>query len=398
MIKEKGSKKNRILAVIFISVLFFGFLKNGSYVTIETLFTYLSQDSYTDESLSISEIENEYSSTLYHKKDLINLNGAMASALRMQGLYGNMGMYITDDNYIVSGYPYTTTDYEYKQIVSFSEFLEANGINLMYINEPTKYINDKTFIEEFGVDTYSNRNMDLFLKRIKNAGINTIDLRDNIVEEKIDVKDLFYRTDHHWTAPAGLWATKIIAQGLNDTCKYDIDTSIFDKENFDFVKWNNCWLGEQGRKVSEAYVGLDDYTEIKPNFSTSYTFFNQDGTTYEGTFDNFINEDVYNTDIDVYENSSWHYSYKRINCINNNIDAGRVLIIGDSFSHVTQPFLSLGIHQVDSLILRDYDTSFNLRDYIVENGYDTVIVAYAQFMVGAHDDINSANYRMFTFE
>ena len=30
--------------------------------------------------------------------------------------------------------------------------------------------------------------------------------------------------------------------------------------------------------------------------------------------------------------------------------------------------------------------------------YDTVIIAYAQFMLGSHDDPSSANYRMYSFE
>ena len=72
--------------------------------------------------------------------------------------------------------------------------------------------------------------------------------------------------------------------------------------------------------------------------------------------------------------------------------------MADSYDHVTVPFLSLGVHEVDSMFLRNFDDSFSLRNFILENGYDTVIVAYAQFMVGAHDDETSANYRMFTFE
>ena len=398
MTQENSSMKSRILAIVFVIVLLSGFLKNGSYMTTEKIFAYLAQDKYTEKSLSVSAIESEYTSTLWHKKDLINLNGAMARNLGMQGFYGNMGMYVTDDNYIVSGYPYTTTDYEYEQTLAFRDFLEANGVNLLYVNEPTKYLDDNLFSAEFGVETYGNRNIDLFLSRIRDAGLNTIDLRDSIVDENINIEDLFYRTDHHWTTPAGLWATKIIAQGLNDTCGYDIDTSILDEGNFDYTEWHDCWLGEQGRKVAESYVGLDDYTEVKPKFETSYVFRKGDGTTYEGTFDNFINEGVYNTENDVYENRSWHYSYNRINCINNNVDYGKVLILGDSYDQVTQPFLSLVVHQVDSLILRDYDDSFSLRSYIIENGYDTVIVAYAQFMVGAHDNKSSANYRMFSFE
>lgn len=40
----------------------------------------------------------------------------------------------------------------------------------------------------------------------------------------------------------------------------------------------------------------------------------------------------------------------------------------------------------------------SVRDLIESGDYDTVIIAYAQFMIGAHDDETNANYRMFTFD
>lgn len=389
----------KIIAAIFVGTLVIGFVKNGSYNEISKLTNYLSQKDFDrEDSLSISSLESEFSASLINQKDLINLNGSMAKALGMKSFYKSKGVYVNDQKYVVSAYAQTSTDYEYEETVDFKNFLESNGINLLYVNEPTKYVDDSVFTYEFGIETYSNRNMDLFLNRIREAGVNTIDLRDNIREEGINVYDLFYRTDHHWTTSAGLWATQIMAEGLNDYCGYDIDTSIYNIENYNVTSWENCWLGEQGRLVAETYIGLDDYSEIKPNFETDYTFKNDDGTTYDGTFDNFVSEKTYNLENDVYENGSWHYSYNRIDCINNNVENGKILLIGDSFDHVTIPFLSLAVHEIDSLILRSYDESFSLRDYILRNGYDTVIVAYAQFMVGAHDNSDSANYRMFSFE
>lgn len=398
MIIENNMTK-RIVAVIFTFVLFLGFIKNGSYNTIGSFVDYMKQQDYGAEgALSVSGIETDYSSGMWKHKELIDLNGLLANKLNMHGLYSDIGMYVTDDKYIVSASPYTSTDYEVDETIALRDYLAANGVNLLYVNEPTKYVDDSLFKREFGIETFSNRNMDLFMERIDAAGVNTIDLRDNIKKDGINVFDLFYRTDHHWTVPAGLWATKIIAEGLNEYCGYSIDTSVFNEDNYIRTDWNECWLGEQGRKVAETYVGLDNYTELKPNFETNYTFKSSDGTTYDGTFDSFINESVYNTENDVYVNGSWHYSYNRIDCINNNIENGKVLIMGDSYDHVTQPFLSLQVHEVDSLILRSYDDSFSLRDFIISNGYDTVIIAYAQFMVGAHDNPSSANYRMFSFD
>lgn len=397
--EKESSVIKRMVAIVFIVVLSIGFIKSGSYKTVESLFDYLKQDDKNAEgAVSMSGIETNYNAGLWKQKDLIDYNGFMAKQIHMQGYYSNMGMYITDNGYIVSRSEKTTSDYEYEQTIAFRDYLEANGVHLLFVNEMTKYDDDSLFRNSFGVETYSNRNMDTYLSRIRAAGVNTIDLRDNIHQEGINIFDLFYRTDHHWTAPAGLWATRIMADGLNKYCGYNIDLSIYDQENYEIKKWDSCWLGEQGRKVAVTYVGLDDYTEVKPKFETSYTFINGDGTTYEGTFDNFINEAVYNTENNVYTNGSWHYSYNRINCINNNIKHGKILILGDSFDHVTHCFLSLGVREVDSIVLRSYDNTFSLRDFIINNGYDTVVIAYAQFMVGAHDNPSSANYRMFTFE
>ena len=394
----KSSASKKFLSIIFVFFLFVEFFKNGSYQTIDVFLDYFKQKNYDETATTIKEIENKYTSEIWKHRELIDINGFMAGKLNMHGLYSDMGMYITDDKYIVSASEYTSTDYEVNETVDFRNYLEENGINLLYVNEPTKYIDDELFIKEFGVETYSNQNADLFLKRIKQEGVNTIDLRDNIREENIDVSDLFYRTDHHWTTAAGLWATSIMADGLNKYCGYNIDTSYFDEDRFIKNEWKECWLGEQGRKMSLQYVGLDDYTELKPNYKTSFTFEESDGTTYDGNFDDFVDESIYNLDNDVYENGSWHYSYNLKNCINNNVDTGKVLIIGDSYAHVIQPFLSLQVHEVDCIILRNYERNFNLRDFIISSKYDTVIIAYAQFMIGAHDDPESANYRMFMFK
>ncbi|MCM1216602.1 MAG: hypothetical protein NC331_10130 [Lachnospiraceae bacterium] len=396
MIRENMIKK--LFAAVFVMALFVGFVKSGSYLEIQKLADYLRQDmDPSDAEKVLNLLEAEFSSTVWNQQDLINLNGSMARLLNMQGFYSDMGMYVTDDLYIVSASDDTSTDYEFDEVAAFSAFLEENGINLLYVNEPTKYMDDALFSEEFGIETYSNRNADVFIARLRDAGIPVIDLRDDIRADGLDIFDLFYRTDHHWTTRAGLWAAQVIAGGLNEYCGYDIDTSIYDEMNYTFREWSECWLGEQGRKIAETYVGLDDYTEISPDFPTSYTFRSDDGD-HEGTFDDFINESVYNLENNVYENESWHYSYRQIDCINHNIESGKVLIIGDSYEQVTEPFLSLGIRETDILSMRDYTDSFSLREHILQNGYDTVIICYAQFMIGAHDDPSSANYRMFSFD
>lgn len=393
----RTGNNSKYVTVIIAAFIFLTFIRSDFFIVFENLSKYLQQDAVGEQTVSMGTIENDYVSALLNKQLYIDLNGFMAKTMGMHGYYSNIGIYITDDEYVVSRRKETSTDYEYEQTVSFKNFLDMNGINLLYVNKPEKYIDDAFFLDQFGIPTYGNRNADLFLERISAAGIDYIDLRENIKCDQMSSQNMFYRTDHHWTVPSGLWAAGKIAEGLNRFCGYSIDLSLYDQANFTFTKYESCWLGEQGRKVGAGYVGLDDYTEVKPNFETSFSFKTQEGLS-DGTFDNFINESVYDLEQDIYKANSWHYSYMQRNVINNDVDYGKVLIVGDSYDQVTEPFIALGVSEVDSLILRNYDDSFSLRNYILENGYDTVVICYAQFMIGAHDDTNSVNYRMFTFE
>ena len=389
-----------IVSLFLIFALFVVFVKSDAFSYVGKIFECLYFDNeniQNDEIHSINDLENDYASQIWLHNQLIDLNGKVAKCLKMRGFYGSKNIYVSKDMYILGFHGETSTDYEVEQMISFSDFLEENGINLLYVNAPVKYLEDSVFINEFGLETYSNRNADIFLERINDAGINYIDLRTAMKEQGIDVKSYFYRTDHHWTVRAGLWSTKEIAEGLNYYCGYQIDTAIYNDSNFVYTDWVNCWLGEQGKKISKDYIGLDDFTEIKPIFPTSYVFKSNDGD-YNGTFDDFIDESVYDTEKDVYENSSWHYSYKQLNCVNTGIESGKLLLIGDSYSQVMEPFLSLGIRDIDYLILRQKGNDFNLRQYIIDNGYDTVLICYNVHNIGEHDNPKSANYKMFTFD
>lgn len=102
---------------------------------------------------------------------------------------------------------------------------------------------------------------------------------------------------------------------------------------------------------------------------------------------------------DIYEASSWNYFYvgghgtKVKN--DKNTCGKKVLVLGDSYERTMIPFLALGLSELHCLNMRAYRG--NLKEYIEEQEIDTVVVAYASFMIGTHDDWTSSNYRMFDF-
>lgn len=353
---------------------------------------------------SLHNFSSDAGIILPHEEELIDLSGIIMRAANVRSYYnGDFGINVTKDKYVVGQYDETSTDYEISQMLYLKEYLNERGINLLYVNEPTKYIDDDVYRLDFGKESYINRNADLFLARLKDAGIEYVDLRDNIIEEGLNSFDFFYRTDHHWTVPASKWAAEIIAGKLNSDFGYDIDLSLYDDNKFNYTEYRECWLGEQGQKLSRTYVGLDDFTLITPAYDTSFSRIIDDKAAEEGDFNLFIGYSMYEDSYDAEGNltlsrdKSWHYSYNDNGYIqNNNGDYGNVLILGDSYERTLIPFLALGIRNIYKVEPR-YMDSGELLDVIDSGNYDTVILTYAQFMIGAHDKPESANYRMFSF-
>jgi hypothetical protein len=351
--------------------------------------------------LPLQKISEAYDTGIFKQTQWINLNGAIGKTIGSREMFSSKGIRVTDNGYVAGTYSITTTDYEYDETIMLKEYLDSKGIQLLYVNEPLKYMEDGEMLKQFGLESYGNQNADKYLSRIGEAGIEFLDLREYIASENLDSWALFYRTDHHWTVPAGLWATKKIADVLNEDYGYQIDKTLYEDSSLNYTYFEDCWLGEQGRVIAESYIGLDDYTEIKPAYETDllWSYWNSEPT--DGSFDSLIDESRYYADVDVYSSDSWHYSYcpygiNGLSLVNNNVEDGRILYLGDSYDQVVVPFLALGVHELDTLVLRSYGGS--LLEYIETGDYDTVIIAYAEFMIGAHDSEDSANYAMFTFE
>lgn len=336
-----------------------------------------------------------YQKTNWGLQTMYDLNGLVAKVSGRHNQYSQENLYLTTDGSIMTASKQTSTDYEFEQLVMLHDFLQEHDINLLYVNKPVKYVDDREFVNEFGVMTYSNSNADKLLGRLNQAGIETLDLRENIIEQNLDAKSLFYRTDHHWKVTTGLWATNIMAHKLNASFGYHIDESIYRLDNFELMTLQNMWLGESGRKFGRTCVGLDDYTYVFPKEDVPLMF---DRGNFENNFMFFI-EDLSNDNIQKpYDADTMHYTYRFMGAKNESIEKGKILIVGDSYDNVVIPFLTLGIREVDFCILRyPEENQDTLKNYILKNDFDTVIVSYAQFLIGAHDDVNSDNYHMFEF-
>lgn len=367
----------------------------GAAVKEETAEVEAKKDEETEEAANFSD-------SLFFKQQMVQGNGAISKQLGMSELYNQDNTFVLNNGYVVGVYAYADTDYEFEKVTGFRDFLAEQGIPLLYVNEPVKYTDDKAISEELGIMTYVNDNADRMLARLSEAGIPTLDLRQAFSGE--DSFFWFYRTDHHWTTSAGKVAAEAISEKLNSDLGFDIDLSLYSDEKMIYTLYEDAWLGEQGKKLGESFVGMEDYTLIVPSYDTLFTI-RRDGEEYTGSFEEvLINNGIMlpENNEDIYGAPSWHYIYRgNEGRITNeqNTDGKKLLVLGDSYGSVTNVFLALGNRSVEGIIMRDFirDFDIDIRDYILQNDYDAVIISYAEFMLGAHVDEESANYTMFDF-
>lgn len=336
---------------------------------------------------------------------LIGLNGAAANLLHLDysDFLAERGIYLTEyegQTYIVSPNPETSTDYEFTQLQAYYNYAAEKGADFLYVNAPCKCPPDVSAAEQQFADEFCNdANADQLLARLRGAEIPCFDLRDAMRAEGKALLPMFYRTDHHWTVDSGFWAAEKVSAELNARFDAGIDLSVFEAENYEINRRTACWIGEQGLLLSKNYLGYDDFTVIKPKAPGSYRFGSMNGDTKDDSFDALLHP-LAELSRPEKGSESLHYTYcqngvdgrRFVNC--DQPEGEKILLLCDSYSHVFIPFFLQGVGQIDAIIPRNHEEPMEVLADPAD--YDAVVLLYAEFMIGAHDDPDSANYHMFS--
>ena len=121
-----------------------------------------------------------------------------------------------------------------------------------------------------GLEDDDNLLGDLLVKTLRKVGIDCLDLRERIAAEKLDHASLFFRTDHHWTPSAGLWAANEVAAYLHDHYGMGFDPELTAPKRYRTYRMSDAVLGSYGRRVGPWYVGCDTFDALLPVFSTDF--------------------------------------------------------------------------------------------------------------------------------
>ena len=269
-----------------------------------------------------------------------------------------------------------------EHIQAFNKQLQQMDIDLLYVQYPFK-INKFDKGLPAGVEDYSNENADEILAQLNGRGVATFDLRDEIAKEFPVYDSLFFKTDHHWKPETGLWVAKKIAEKLNESFAFQIDTAQLDKSRFVETIYKNQFLGSMGKRVGRYYAGLDDFSLLLPSYQTDMSNFVTcaAGGTFvkQGSFEQTF---IFSENLSIIDyftmNTFITYSggdYPLSVCKNNLIAGKKILVLRDSYSCVVTPFLSLAacneLHIIDPRLYKD-----SITGYIKDINPDIVLMLY----------------------
>jgi len=374
---EGMNMHKKIFTIIFLSLVAFAFVKSQKYFFDNNI-----------EILKSSSKESALESAIPYDDQLKEIYGFSNKIISPnEKINGKAGVIKDADGYLVPIYDAepSVLDAAKKGISELNEVCHNNGAEFMYVSYPSK-INAETEAIKYGMETnYEDYRKDL-LAYVDENNIEYLNLRKRLEDEGYKAKDIFYKTDHHWKTTAGFYAAKEIANELNYRFNWSLDTAALDEDRFSFTTYDNLWFGEIGRSLSKTWVNaLDDFTLIMPNYETSISLSYPDGNEISGDFSVMVDSSKYEGDIDYYSTSA-HYTYSKgmsspttyhNNLMNEN--GKKILIIKDSFSVVVVPFLTLETKEVTVWDMRKDATKNGLYQYIADNDFDVVLLAYTDF-------------------
>ena len=231
-------------------------------------------------------------------------------------------------------------------MTAFDSWLKRRGVRFVYVQAPSK-VDIHDLMNPPAFENPSNAMADDLLRRLSEAGVETLDMRPLLAETPDMVHRNFYRGDHHWNNDGAFAAFGILTRllsGDDGRCLY-----FTDPENWMRSVIPGCFFGTRARRTGRIFLGYDDLIVYRPKFKTRMSMKVVDKRKE-------FNGDFQRTNMNRYPEilaggERWRKSaystlyigglYPRVAHVNPSAPLKlRVLIIGDSFARPVEAFLS----------------------------------------------------------
>jgi hypothetical protein len=313
---------------------------------------------------------------LVNKGSYINLNGLMARIMGQRFMNEqirlNNGHLTTYNHGVVQNIGLAAM-----QITRLYDYQSERGKDFLFVLAPFQVPMHEDIMPT-GFKCFSHQASNDLIYLLQSNNVPVLDLREEMVRDNISQSEAFFKTDHHWRPEIGFWAYVKIVENMVQSGLIDpINRRYTDIGEFNVDIYENWFLGSGGKRTGIYFTGVDDFSIIAPKFETYISVnipsiqFNESGDfssvvlDYDANRLDFFSANPY----DVYGHSDRGFEQYRNDFAPADL---RILCIGDSFSNVPFPFLSLVAKECDILDMRQFVGVF--WEYINEFDPDIIII------------------------
>lgn len=319
-------------------------------------------------------LDDRLNKDVFLKNNWIDLFGTALRATGVCSLQEDDGKHIVrlkDDRLTFVTEPSSLSAQQTAWIRSLREAAQDAGTACWYVSIPQKTCPQQTEYCDRGAVDRSDVTDRAFTDAFRQAGYQILDLHERMHAEGLRHAELYYRTDHHWTDTAALWAADVLAQEIG------LPTDRLDPDLYDTETYPGSFLGSEGKHFGRLYVGMDDFSIRIPRFSTHLTQTSNAKEPRTGTFSEALLYREY-LDKDPFQDTMYgvYLGGDRgwVSIRNDLLPEGkRILLFKNSFGNAIAPYLALECGQVDMIDPRFYKESSVQR--IAQGGYDAVVFA-----------------------
>ncbi|MBR5923095.1 MAG: hypothetical protein IKZ59_04800 [Clostridia bacterium] len=388
-----------ITFIAFITVVFAGtvltHVKDIAWNVMRNSESYVTDNSVNSKARSyITAYESAFNDNIIVKEKCVDFFGLLQKAMGKRVIptngftgtivKGNDNKLYTANSVTVSNskrnYSNEDIDAYANSLIELKSLLSSQNTDILYVQVPQKYHSGVKVPISLDADYSDSR-----IKKMKSLIGDKIDYIDfnEIIEKDDSIKrdDVFFKTDHHWTAESAFLCYQSICSYINSNFSFSINPDLFDRDNWNFNILKNSYLGSSGVRVGKYYVGKDNFALITPKFETDFVrnYVSQKTVTYSGDFRHALINGYETFMKGNYKELSWGCycgSDTSFVSIKNNLaeNEKKILVVKDSFALPICAFMSTTCKQLDICDLRYYNSS--LVELAKKEGYDLVVFIY----------------------
>lgn len=338
-----------------------------------------------------SKAETTIATTFFEKFQFVNLNGAIRNILGEKEMNGvvklNNGYLMTTIDYVDD----STMQARANNVSAFNDYLKKRGTSFLFAITPytcSKYDSQLPV----GVEDYGNDDADRLMNYIAATGVDTLDFRSTMHDDGINQYDMMYKTDHHWTTTAGLYAYGKLEDYIVNKTGCSVDSRIADEANYTVKTYKGWHLGSRGQRTGSYFTGVDDFNLYIPKFDSLIQ--NDQGQT--GSMQDL----VYDMGVLNQKDETSRYTYDVVlgNSLGHFINLNaqndvKILIVTDSMGKAVNPFLMMAFSEIQYI----YDGDASVTPEYIES-YDPDVVICLYYLDNAVKLDGAYNFQSFISE